>query len=82
MSHLSGLVDSIIYHILELLLTQCVDLSKRDQKGNTALHYACLASAESAALMLLERIEPELIDSPNADLRTYHSLQYFQMNHF
>ncbi|XP_046445039.1 serine/threonine-protein phosphatase 6 regulatory ankyrin repeat subunit A-like isoform X3 [Daphnia pulex] len=56
--------------VLELLLSQCVDLFKRDRNGNTALHYACLASAESAALMLLERIEPELIDSPNAHLRT------------
>lgn len=57
--------------VLELLLTQCVDLSKRDRNGNTALHHACLASAESAALMLLERItESELIDAANSDLRT------------
>lgn len=68
-----GRFGLILYHLLELLLTQCVDLSKRDRNGNTALHYACLASAESAALMLLERIEPELIDSPNAHLRTYIS---------
>jgi hypothetical protein len=33
--------------------------------------------------MLLDRIiEPELIDSPNADLRTYASSQQFQVNHF
>jgi len=57
--------------VLELLLTQCVDLSKRDLKSNTALHYACLNLCEPAALMLLERVsEPECIDATNTDLRT------------
>ena len=55
----------------ELLLTLGVDLSKRDQKSNTALHYACFNLCEPAALMLLEKIsEPECIDATNADLRT------------
>lgn len=58
-----------------------MNLSKRDRNGNTALHYACLASAESAALMLLERItESELIDAANSDLRTYEKLHYFMPN--
>ena len=49
-----------------------MDLSKRDLKSNTALHYACLNLCEPAALMLLERIsEPECIDATNVDLRTY-----------
>lgn len=65
------IIDSFLL-FSELLLIQCVDLSKRDLKSNTALHYACLNLCEPAALMLLERIsEPECIDATNADLRTY-----------
>lgn len=61
-----------MYVVLELLLSSGVDLTLRDSKRNTALHYAVMSRCEPAALMLLERIsEPELIDATNADLRTY-----------
>jgi ankyrin repeat protein len=60
-----------IFIFLELLLSQCVDLSKSDRLKNTALHYACLNRSEETALMLLERItEPEWIDSTNSELKT------------
>ena len=56
---------------VDLLLSQSVDLSKRDKGRNTALHHACFRRCEAVALMLLERIaDPELIDATNADLRT------------